>query len=105
MPLEERQLRRKWAALLVVFGFIVGLGLCLTVAHDDNHHHASGKPWTVSHTSQACGTSVVPCKTQLAPISLGLLLSLNTEQDAFYEGISLRPPFPPPRSYTTATFG
>jgi hypothetical protein len=94
---KERELRRKWTASLVVLGFIVGLGLCLTIAHDDSHHDGSKAPWTLTHTSQACGISVVPCSGQSGSSSLPLILSLHTEHNTLYEGVSIRPPSPPPR--------
>lgn len=89
-------MRRKRTVSLVVFGFIVGLGLCLAVAHEDNHH-GSQSPSSVLHTGQACKTSVVPCERQSAPESLPLILIVSSEQNSFYEDVSLRPPFPPPR--------
>lgn len=93
---EDPELTRKWTVLMVACGFLAGLTLCL-IPHFDNHHHGSEAPLTVSHTAQACGTSVVPSESQSALNSLPLLLSLSTEQNALYEGVSLRPPFPPPR--------
>lgn len=90
-------MRRKWAALLVVFGFVVGLGMCLTIAHDDSHHHGSEAPSTLLHTGQACKTSVVPCERQSTPQSQPLIVFVGTEQNSLYEDVSLRPPFPPPR--------
>ena len=87
---------RKLTVLIVVCGFLAGLTLCL-IPHFDNHHHGSEAPLTVSHTAQACGTSVVPRESQSGPNSLPLILSLSMEQETFYEGISLRPPLPPPR--------
>ncbi len=96
MP-EEQELIRKWTVYLVVCGFLTGLGLCLVIAHDDDHHHASEAPLTVSHTAQACATSAVLCEDQPDSHRLLLASSFDTEQNAFYEGLSLRPPFPPPR--------
>lgn len=93
---EDPELTRKWTVLIVVCGFLAGLTLCL-IPHFDNHHHGSEAPWTASHTAQACGISVVPCETHSDPDNLPPTLSLNTEQDTLYEGVSLRPPFPPPR--------
>ena len=94
--LEKRELRHRLTVYLVAFGFLVGLALCL--ATDPNHsHHGSESSSTLSHTAQACGTSVVPCEDQLASNRLPLILSLSTELNTFYEGLSLRPPFPPPR--------
>jgi len=87
---------RKWTVYLVVCGFLAGLTLCL-IPHFDDHHNGSGAPSAETHIAQACGTSVVPCEGQLDPDGLPLILSLSTELNTFYEGVSLRPPFPPPR--------
>ncbi|MFQ5684858.1 MAG: hypothetical protein ACE5HC_16520 [Candidatus Binatia bacterium] len=93
---EEQGLIRKWMACFVVCGFVAGLGLCLIIDHND-HHHGSGVPSTLSHTAQACGTSVVPYEDQLASNCLPLVSSFDREQNTFYEGVLLSPPFPPPR--------
>ncbi len=91
------ELIHKLTVYLVVFGVLTGLGLCLTVAHD-NHNHQSGTPWAASHTAQACATSVVLSERQTVSMSQALMLSLSTEPYTFYESISIRPPSPPPRS-------
>lgn len=96
MPPEEWELKRKWTVYLVVCGFLVGLTLCL-IPHFEDHHHGSGVPSPLSHTAQACGTSVVPCESQSGSQNLLLTSFLTPHQKNFYEGVSLRPPFPPPR--------
>ncbi len=94
--MEEWKLISRWAVYLVVCGFLAGLTLCL-IPHFDDHHHGSKAPSTETHIAQACGTSVVPCEGQLTPDSLPLILSFRTEVNTFYKGVSLTPPFPPPR--------
>jgi hypothetical protein len=87
---------RKWMACFVVCGFLLGLGLCLIVDQDDNHQ-GSGTPLTLSQTAQACATSVVPCEDQSDSYRPLAASSLVPKQHAFYDGVSLPPPSPPPR--------
>jgi len=94
---------RRWTVWLVVCGFLAGLTLCL-ILHFDDHHHGSGAPSAETYIAQVCGTPVVPCEGQSTSNSLPLLLSLRTELKTFYEGISLTPPFPPPRVYELTNF-
>lgn len=93
---EGAELIRKWTVYIVVCGFLAGLGLCLT-ADLNGSHHGSSAPSTVTLTAQTCGTSVVPCEGQSDPHRLLLASSLGTEEDAFHKGVTLTPPFPPPR--------
>jgi hypothetical protein len=95
-PMEEWSLIRRWAVYLVVIGFLAGLNLCL-IPHFDDHHHGSGAPSTETHIAQACGTFAVVCEDQPDSNRLLLASALDTEQNPFYDGVSLRPPFPPPR--------
>lgn len=96
MPSGGIELRRKWTATLVIGGFLAGLTLCL-IPHFDGHDHGSGAPSTVTHTAQACGTSVLVAEHQKISGPLPLTSLLSAEQNSFYGNVSLRPPFPPPR--------
>ncbi len=88
---------RRWTVYLVIWGFLAGLGLCLITDLNDTHHSA-GPPLTLTYTNQACDISVLPCEDLFGSNTLRLASSLDTEQTSLYEGISLRPPFPPPRA-------
>ena len=87
---------RKWTIYIVVCGFLAGLGLCLIVEHDDNHPGPE-VPSTLFYTSQACGTSAVLSEDQFDSTRLLLASLLQTREDNLFKGVSLRPPFPPPR--------
>lgn len=89
-------MRRRQTVYLVVFIFWAGLGLCLTVGGGKDNH-GSHVPSSLPQSAEACATSVVPSEPPSTSASLLLILSLNTEQNTFYEGVSLRPPSPPPR--------
>ncbi|MEE8283016.1 MAG: hypothetical protein V3R47_05820, partial [candidate division NC10 bacterium] len=93
---KELELIRRWTVCIVVCGFMAGLGLCL-IADFHGNHHGEASPSTVTHIAQACGTSVVPCEDQSGSNRLLLASSLSTEDHTFQEGVSLPPPFPPPR--------
>ena len=94
---EEPELIRKWTVYLVVCGFLAGLGLCLV--KDLNHkHQIFESPCTLTHTAHGGGTSAVLCEIQFGSNRLLLASSLDGEQNIFYDGIPLTPPFPPPRS-------
>ncbi|MFQ5657537.1 MAG: hypothetical protein ACE5G5_08360 [Candidatus Methylomirabilales bacterium] len=87
---------QKWTVCVVVCSFLTGLSLCL-IADLNGSAHQSEASSAMTEVAQACGISVVPCEGQLASNRLPLILSLSTEQNTFYEGIWLTPPFPPPR--------
>lgn len=93
---EEPELIRRGTVYVLVCGFLTGFGLCFIIDHDDNHH-GPGAPLTVSHTAEACGTPAVLCKDHLDCTKVLLASSLETPDNTLYEGVSLRPPFPPPR--------
>lgn len=87
---------RRWTVCLVVCGFLVGLVLCLVVDLNVSHP-GSESATTVTHTAHGGGTSAVLCEDQFDSNRLLLASSLGAEQNIFYEGIALTPPFPPPR--------
>lgn len=90
-------MKRRWTVYFVLCGFLAGFSLCVN-ADLNGSDHQSGAPSAMTEVVQACGTSVVTCEGQLGSHRLLLAFSLDTEQNPFYEGISLTPPFPPPRS-------
>jgi len=86
---------RKWTVYLAVFGFLVGLHVCLVA--NFGQEYRSEAPSTLAHTVQVCGTSVLVFEREDLSNPLCLTSSLSVEQHPLYEGISLTPPFPPPR--------
>lgn len=88
---------RRWTLYLVLGAFLTGPALCLIIDLNDIHYG----PWsttTLTYAADACGTSGVVHKGP-SDSSRPLVSSLlGLEQDSFYKGVQLRPPFPPPRS-------
>lgn len=93
---EERELVRRWTVYLVVLSFLVGLGLCLNAPLNDNYL-GPGSASTLTHSAQVCEAPAVPCEDQGASKSVVATSFFGTEQNPFYEGVSLPPPSPPPR--------
>lgn len=89
---------RRWTTYLLAGGFLVGLSLCL-ITDFSYDHHGSEVPFTLSHTAQACGTLATLCIDQFDFVGLRLASFQDTHESTLYEGVSLRPPFPPPRGY------
>lgn len=87
---------RRLTVYLVAFGFVAGLGLCLIADLKDNHH-GTGTASTVANTIEFCEASAVSCEDQFGSHRFLLASSLDTEQNTLYKGVSLPPPFPPPR--------
>ncbi len=87
---------RRWTAYLVVSAFLAGVGLCLMADAKDTDFNP-GSASTLTHTTQPCDASLVPCEDQSGANKLFLTSFLDTEQNSFYKGVSLPPPFPPPR--------
>lgn len=86
---------RKWTVYVALFGFLVGFHVCLVANFDEEYR--SEAPSTIAHTVQVCGTSVLFFECENPPNPLRLTSSLSVEQHTHYEGITLTPPFPPPR--------
>ncbi len=87
---------RRLTVYLVAFGFVAGLGLCLITDLKDKHH-GTGTVSTVTYTIEFCEASAVSCEDQSGSHRFPLASSVSSDQKSFYEGVSLAPPFPPPR--------
>lgn len=96
MPFGGRGLLAKWALSVLVFALMAGLGPCL-LPDLYGGSFDSAAPVTRAHDVQACDASAVSFQDQSGSADLVLASPLDTDSNTFYEGVSLTPPFPPPR--------